>query len=177
MSPKQPVRFARSVPKGDTIERQICEHCEFVDYQNPKVVVGSVVRHEGKILLCRRAIEPRSGFWTVPAGYLEMHETAEAGACREAMEEACADLAIESLLAVYSIVHLSQIQLIYRATLKSGHFAAGDESLEVELFDWVDIPWKDLAFPSVHWMLDHEKQVQNGAVRMPFGNPGSTRPL
>lgn len=171
MSPKRPVRFGRSVPAGDSIERAVCEHCEFVDYQNPKVVVGSVVRHQGKILLCRRAIEPRSGYWTVPAGYLELNESAEAGACREAMEEACADLEIETLLAVYSIVHLSQIQLIYRATLKTDHFAPGEESLDVRLFDWADIPWTDLAFPSVHWMLGHERQVQSGITAMPFGNP------
>ena len=171
MSPKRPVRFGRSVPAGDSIERAVCEHCNFVDYQNPKVVVGSVVRHQGKILLCRRAIEPRSGFWTVPAGYLELNESAETGACREAMEEAYADLEIESLLAVYSIVHLSQIQLIYRATLKTAYFAAGEESLEVRLFDWEDIPWSDLAFPSVHWMLNHERQVQGGSAAMPFGNP------
>lgn len=171
MSPKQPVRFSRSVPAGDLIERAVCEHCDFVDYQNPKVVIGSVVRHQGKIMLCRRAIEPRSGFWTVPAGYLELNESAETGARREAMEEARADLEIEALLAVYSIVHLSQIQLIYRATLKTAHFAPGEESLDVQLFDWDDIPWTDLAFPSVHWMLDHERQVQNGSAAMPFGNP------
>lgn len=87
------------------------------------------------------------------------------------MEEAYADLEIESLLAVYSIVHLSQIQLIYRATLKTAYFAAGEESLEVRLFDWEDIPWSDLAFPSVHWMLNHERQVQGGSAAMPFGNP------
>lgn len=171
MSPKRPVRFGRTVPAGDTIERAVCEHCDFVDYQNPKVVVGSVVRHQSKIMLCRRAIEPRLGFWTVPAGYLELNESAETGARREAMEEACADLEIESLLAVYSIVHLSQIQLIYRARLKTAHFAAGEESLEVQLFGWDEIPWADLAFPSVHWMLDHERQVQNGSASMPFGNP------
>jgi ADP-ribose pyrophosphatase YjhB (NUDIX family) len=171
MSPKAPVRFARAVPDGDTHEREVCERCSFVHYQNPKVVVGSVIRHDGKILMCRRAIEPRAGFWTVPAGYLELHETAEAGARREAYEEACADLQIDSLLAVYSIVHLSQIQLIYRARLKSASFAAGEESLEVGLFGWDEIPWSDIAFPSVHWMLGHERQVQKGSTAMPFANP------
>ena len=82
----------KTVPDGDTHERSVCEHCGFVNYQNPKIVVGSVVRHEGKVLLCRRAIEPRRGFWTIPAGYMELHETPEDGARREAFEEALWDL-------------------------------------------------------------------------------------
>lgn len=168
--PLSPV-FARTVPDGDTHERAVCENCGFVAYENPKIVVGSVVRHDGKLLLCRRAIEPRRGYWTVPAGFLELHETPEDGARREALEEANAQLAIESLLAVYSVPRQSQVQLIYRAVLDEPGFSAGEESLEVGLFGWDDIPWDDLAFPTVRWMLGHERQVQEGSIAAPFANP------
>jgi len=101
--------FRRVVPEGDNRERQVCDSCGFIAYENPKIVVGSVVRHEGRVLLCRRAIEPRSGFWTLPAGYLELHETPEEGAMREAVEEAEARIALRGLLAVYAIPRLSQV--------------------------------------------------------------------
>ena len=163
--------FIKQVPDGDTHERDVCATCGFIDYVNPKIVVGSVVRHEDKILLCKRAIEPRSGYWTLPAGYLELNETPEDGAKREALEEACADLMIDSLLAVYAVPHISQVQLIYRARLQAPHFAAGPESLEVQLFDWDDIPWNELAFPSVHWALKQDLMVENGEAVGPFKNP------
>ena len=163
--------FTKQIPNGDTHERDVCTTCGFIDYVNPKIVVGSVVRHEGKILLCKRAIEPRSGFWTLPAGYLELNEAPEDGAKREAQEEACADLIIDSLLAVYAVPHISQVQLIYRARLKKPDFAAGPESLDVQLFDWDDIPWEELAFPSVHWALKHDLMVEMGEATGPFKNP------
>ena len=163
--------FTKKVPDGDTHERDVCTTCGFIDYVNPKIVVGSVVRHEDKILLCKRAIEPRSGFWTLPAGYLELNEAPEDGAKREAQEEACADLIIDSLLAVYAVPHISQVQLIYRARLQTSHFAAGPESLDVQLFDWDDIPWEDLAFPSVHWALKQDLMVEMGETKGPFNNP------
>jgi ADP-ribose pyrophosphatase YjhB (NUDIX family) len=109
--------FSKRIPQDDTRERLVCDTCGWINYTNPKIVVGSVVSHEGRILLCRRAIEPRRGFWTIPAGYLEEKETTEAGAMREAQEEACAEIAIDQLLAVYNIPRISQVQLIYRATL------------------------------------------------------------
>lgn len=161
----------KTVPDGDTHERSVCEHCGFVNYQNPKIVVGSVVRHEGKILLCRRAIEPRRGFWTIPAGYMELLETPEDGARREAWEEANADLSLSELLAVYTVARLSQVQLIYRATLRTPEFSAGEESLEVGLFAWKDIPWSELAFPTVHWALEHDRQIEAGEAIGPFKNP------
>lgn len=166
----------KTVPDGDTHERSVCEHCGFVNYQNPKIVVGSVVRHEGKVLLCRRAIEPRYGFWTIPAGYMELLETPEDGARREAREEANANLELSELLAVYTVARLSQVQLIYRATLTDGHFSAGDESLEVGLFAFEDIPWNELAFPTVHWALKQDQSIIEGRGQAPFKNPegGST---
>ena len=163
--------FSRRTPNGDTHRRDVCDHCEFIHYENPKVVVGSVVRHEGKILLCRRAINPRMGFWTIPAGYMELGENPKAGAMREAMEEANADLKLSELLAVYTVQRLSQVQLIYRATLNNPTFSAGEESLEVELFSWEEIPWKDIAFPTVHWALEHDRQVEAGEAKAPFENP------
>lgn len=147
--------FTLRIPEGDDRDRRICDTCGFIDYVNPKIVVGSVVWAEDKVLLCRRAIEPRRGFWTLPAGFLEERETVEEGAQREAREEACAELAIEGLLAVYSIPRISQVQLMFRARLASPAFAPGPESLEVRLFAWDEIPWGELAFPSVKWALDH----------------------
>ena len=163
--------FERRVPEGDTLERLVCRDCGHIHYDNPKIVVGAVITHGEKILLAKRAIHPRKGFWTLPAGYLEEHETTEAGAAREAMEEAGAQIAIDALLAVYSIPRISQVQLIYRATLASPDFAAGPESLEVALFDWADIPWTELAFPSVAWSLNYYREVQGVNVFAPFTNP------
>lgn len=163
--------FTRTVPDGDSHARHVCEHCGFVNYQNPKIVTGSVVRHQGKILLCRRAIEPRRGFWTIPAGYLELHETPEDGARREAMEEANARIDLRGLLAVYTVPRLSQVQILYRAGLSDGIFSAGPESLEVRLFDWPEIPWDAIAFPTVHWALNHDREIEEGRSTGPFANP------
>jgi ADP-ribose pyrophosphatase YjhB (NUDIX family) len=161
--------FARRVPSGDSLERDVCERCGFVAYENPKIVVGSVVRTAGGVLMCRRAIAPRIGFWTLPAGYLEIGETPEEGARREAREEASAEIVLTSLLAVYTIRRLSQVQLIYRADL-DGPFAPGPESLEVDVFCWDALPWERLAFPSVAWALEHERAAAGGAP-LPFTNP------
>ncbi len=163
-------RFHRAVPVDDTLERDVCTHCGFVSYQNPKIVVGSVVRTEGGILLCKRAIEPRKGYWTLPAGYLEQHETPEDGARREAMEEACATIVLSDLLAVYTIARLSQVQLIYRSELAGG-YAPGPESTAVDVFRFEDIPRDEIAFPSVHWALDHDDYLQRGGTGQPFSNP------
>jgi ADP-ribose pyrophosphatase YjhB (NUDIX family) len=161
----------RTIPDGDDRERLTCPDCGFIAYENPKMVAGSVVSVGDRIMLCRRAIEPRSGFWTLPAGFLELHETPEEGAMREAWEEARARIAINALLAVYSVPRISQVQLIYRATLAEPGFEAGPESLEVALFDWADIPWDELAFPSVRWALDEYKARLGEAVFAPGVNP------
>lgn len=150
----------RGVPAGDNRERTICADCGYVVYDNPKIVVGSVVRAGERVLLCRRAIDPRHGYWTLPAGYLELNESPIAGAAREAFEEARARIRIDGLLAVYDIPRISQVQLIYRAQLEDEAIAAGPESLEVGLFAWDEIPWDALAFPSVHWALNHEREAR-----------------
>jgi ADP-ribose pyrophosphatase YjhB (NUDIX family) len=120
--------------------------------------------------MCRRAIEPRRGFWAIPGGYLEAGETAQAGASREAWEEARARILIERLLAVYDLPHAAQVQLIYRAELLSPDVAPGEESLETALFEWGDIPWAELAFPTVGWALTHARSVEGQADFAPFGN-------
>ncbi|MGD9764059.1 MAG: NUDIX domain-containing protein [Candidatus Binatia bacterium] len=169
--PRAPDNFSRRTPDGDTHERLVCDHCGFINYENPKIVVGSVCTWGERILLCRRAIPPRRGFWTLPAGYLEVFETTLAGAAREAWEEACARIEIEALLAVYNIPRLSQVQVIYRARLLNGDIAAGPESLEVGLFCWEEIPWDEIAFPSVRWALHHFREVRERPEFAARGNP------
>lgn len=165
-----PDNFLRQIPEGEDRERDVCGTCGFINYVNPKIVVGSVVTFGDKILFCKRAIEPRKGFWTLPAGFMEERETAEEGAAREAMEEACAKIEIDGLLACYSVPRISQVQLMYRARLVDENIAAGPESTEVALLTWDEIPWKELAFPSVVWALQHYEQWLAGAPA-PFGNP------
>lgn len=167
----------RRRPDGDDRERHVCPACATVHYHNPKVVVGSVCTLGDRLLLCRRAIPPRQGFWTIPAGYLELGESAEAGAVREAWEEARARIELDGLLAVYSVERIGQIQLLYRARLLDEHVAAGPESLEVRLLGWGEIPWEHLAFPTVRWILEHAGGLRgkSGAL-VTVGNPDARQP-
>ena len=162
MSDDNPARgpSVRGIPEGDNRERMICAECGYILYDNPKIVVGSVARWDDRILLVRRSIEPRFGYWTLPAGYLELNESASAGAEREAWEEARARIEIEGLLAIYDIPRISQVQLIYRARLLDDAIQAGLESLEVKLFTWEEIPWNGLAFPSIGWALQHDREAR-----------------
>lgn len=161
----------RRIPPGEDRERLTCPDCGYIAYENPKIVVGSVCLWQERVLLCRRAIDPRHGFWTLPAGYLELNETTEEGAVREAWEEARAQIAIDGLLAVFNVARISQVQLIYRARLLDPAVAAGPESLEVGLFGWDEIPWEALAFPSVRWSLERHRAVGPGPLGAPGGNP------
>lgn len=168
--------FTRSVPSGDTYARDVCDTCGYVVYSNPKVITGAVVSHEGQILLCRRAIEPRRGFWTLPAGYLELEETAEEGARREAMEEAGAAIVLDGVLALYSISRIGQVQILFRAGFDGPPvFAPGIESLDVRLFAWEDLPWDELAFPTVHWALRAWRDAGSAPLGAPAGNPAHDR--
>jgi ADP-ribose pyrophosphatase YjhB (NUDIX family) len=170
------VGFVRRVPQGDYRDRMVCADCGYIAYENPKVVIGSVVVVEGAVLMCRRAIEPRLGYWTLPAGYLELGETVEEGAMREALEEAQADIALDGILAVFSIARIDQVQVIFRARFAGApRFAPGPESLEVSLFPWDRIPWDEIAFPSVRWSLDAWRQAGAGPLGAPFGNPPDDR--
>lgn len=164
-------RFRGEIPDGDDRERHVCSDCGWIHYENPKLIVGAVCYWEDKILLCKRAIEPRVGYWTIPAGYMENGESAEQGAAREAYEEAMANLEIECLLAVYSIPRISQVQLIYRARLNSPDVKPGIESQDVMLVGWDEIPWDDLAFPTVHWGLKHFEQTRELDAFPPFTVP------
>lgn len=143
------------VPEGDDLPRFVCEQCGTIHYRNPRLVVGCVPEWDGRILLCRRAIEPRHGYWTVPAGFLENDETTREGAARETREEACAAVEIGSALSMTHVVHVNQVHLMYRAKMVDGQYAAGRESLEVGLFRPEEIPWDDIAFPSVRFCLEH----------------------
>jgi ADP-ribose pyrophosphatase YjhB (NUDIX family) len=174
--PPPPRPFSRATPPGDDRERLVCGDCGFILFDNPKIVVGSVVRWGDKILMCRRAIDPRRGFWTLPAGYLELNESTQTGAEREAWEEARAKIAIDSLLAVYNITRLSQVQLIYRARLIDPNVSPGPESLEVALFGWDEIPWGEIAFPSVRWALAHEREIEQGGDPTPRTEPSPGEP-
>ncbi|WP_268799838.1 NUDIX hydrolase [Pseudomonas huanghezhanensis] len=142
------------IPEGDSRLRYVCEHCHTIHYQNPNIVAGSVPVWEGKVLLCRRAIEPRLGFWTLPAGFMENGESVEQAARRETVEEACATLNNMQLYTLIDVPHISQVHVFYRAELTSEDFAAGVESLEVQLFDEADIPWDELAFHTVRRTLE-----------------------
>ena len=174
--PRIPISFSTGVPPGEDRERRICATCGFIDYANPRIVTGVVAHVDGLVLLCRRAIEPRRGFWTLPAGFLELGESVEEGARRESMEEARAELEIETLLGMYSIPRIGQVQIFFRARLLNVP-SPGPESQEVRLFGWDEIPWKELAFPSVRWALDHYRETEGRTGFAPFGNPPGTDQL
>jgi ADP-ribose pyrophosphatase YjhB (NUDIX family) len=137
------------IPDGDTLPRWVCGHCGTIHYQNPKIVVGCLPDWEGQVLLCRRAIDPRHGLWTLPAGFLENGETLPAGAERETVEEARARVEVGPLYTVISLPHISQIYVMFRARLLDLSFEAGPESLEVRLFDEAAIPWNEIAFRTI----------------------------
>jgi ADP-ribose pyrophosphatase YjhB (NUDIX family) len=168
--PKTCCTFERRAPAGDTHERDVCSVCGHIHYVNPKIVVSAVCSLDGRILLCRRAIEPRRGFWVAPGGYLEAGETAQAGAMREAWEEARARIRIDRLLAVYDLTHAAQVQLIYRAALLDPNVAPGEESLETALFRWDEIPWDALAWPTSRWALMHARESEGRDDFAPFSN-------
>jgi len=143
------------IPAGDSRPRFLCEGCATVHYQNPRVVTGCLVSWEDRVLLCKRNIEPRRGYWTLPAGYLENGETAEAGAIRETWEEAQARVELDDLYTLFSLPHISQIYMFFRGRLLAPEFSAGEESQAVELFREDEIPWGELAFPVVRETLKH----------------------
>ena len=141
------------IPPGDQLPRYVCDACGTVHYRNPRLVLGCIPDHRGQILLCRRAIEPRRGYWTVPAGFMENGETLQEAAARECYEEALARVEIGSLLSIVHVLHAEQVHVFFRAHLPLAEFGAGVESLEVALFDPEDIPWADIAFRSNEFAL------------------------
>jgi ADP-ribose pyrophosphatase YjhB (NUDIX family) len=157
----QPVEIR--VPAGDNLPRAVCIACGSIHYQNPRIVVGCVPEWEGRLLLCRRAIEPRRGFWTAPAGFMENGETLQAAAARESLEEACARVEIGSLLAIVHVLHAHQVHMMFRARMLDANFGVGEESIEVGLFEEAHIPWPEIAFPSITFSLRCYLEDRSGA--------------
>jgi ADP-ribose pyrophosphatase YjhB (NUDIX family) len=158
------------VPAGDTLPRHVCDACHTIHYQNPRMVVGCIPEWEDRILLCRRAIEPRHGLWTVPAGYMENGETTFQGALRETLEEANARVEIGPLYALYNIPHINQVYILFRGRLLDLDVSPGAETLEVRLFAENEIPWDGIAFASVRNTLTHYYQDRrNGDYQFHLG--------
>jgi ADP-ribose pyrophosphatase YjhB (NUDIX family) len=139
-------RVKLRIPEGDTLPRYVCTACGVIHYQNPKIVVGCIPEWEDKILLCVRAIEPRQGLWTLPAGFMENAETLAQGAARETLEEANARVEIGNLYSIYNLPHIDQVHMLFRAQLLDLDFKPGIESLDVRLFSEAEVPWDTLAF-------------------------------
>jgi ADP-ribose pyrophosphatase YjhB (NUDIX family) len=152
---------AKRIPPGDNVPRWVCDACGEIHYQNPKLVVGAVPEWDGRLLLCRRAIEPRYGYWTLPAGFMENDETAGQAALRETLEEAGARIELLAPYSLISVPYVNQVLLFYRARLLDLEFRPGEESLEVALYEEAQVPWKDIAFRTVgltlkHWFADRK---------------------
>ena len=145
---------SQHIPQGDSRLRYVCDHCHTIHYQNPNIVAGCLPTWGTQVLLCRRAIEPRKGYWTLPAGFMENGETVEQAARRETLEEACAQVEQLAIYTLIDVPHINQVHIFYRAELQSRDFAAGEESLEVRLFEEADIPWSELAFRTVSRTLE-----------------------
>ena len=150
------------VPPGDSLPRHVCDACGSIHYQNPRLVLGAIPEWEGRLLLCRRAIEPRYGYWTLPAGFMENGESAGEAAARETLEEAGARIELLDAFSMISVPYVNQVHVFYRARLLDLEFKPGVESLEVALFEEAKLPWKDIAFRTVgltlkHWFADRAR--------------------
>ena len=166
-------RFRREIPDGDNRARMVCQDCGFIHYENPRIVVAAVATLGGQILLCRRAIGPREGYWTVPGGFMENDETTEEAATRETLEETGASIAVRDLLAVYSLPHIGQVHMVYRAEMTAPRIEAGPESLEARLFTVDELPWDELAFPTNTWALRHFLEARDQALIAPRSAPAA----
>ena len=157
----------QKIPAGDNLLRHVCNECDLIHYHNPKIVAGCIPEWQDQILLCRRAIEPRLGLWTFPAGFMEIGESTEEAAVRETKEEAEAEVSISSLYAVLSLPHIGQVYLVFRGRMLTPAYKAGSESLEVRLFSLQDIPWGDIAFPVVsHALKRYVQDVAQGEFKL-----------
>ncbi len=153
---------AHKIPAGDNRERAVCESCGHIHYVNPRIVAGCVPEFDGAILLCKRAIEPRSGYWTVPAGFMETGESLPDAAARETWEEARATVEMGPLFAIMDVIRAEQVHVFFKGRMTSPDFAAGEETLETRLVPPEEIPWEDIAFPSVTFAL--EKYLEDRAA-------------
>lgn len=148
-------RVVLKIPPGDTLPRHVCEQCHTIHYLNPKMVIGAIAQWQDKILLCRRAIEPCTGRWTLPAGFMENAETTVETAIRETLEEACARIEVDEMFSFINVPHINQVHIVYRARLLDLDFSPGQESLEVRLFDEASLPWNEIAFRTIGLTLRH----------------------
>ncbi len=146
---------SKQIPPGDGRERFVCSACDTIHYENPKIVTCCLPVFEGRVLMCRRAIEPRRGLWTLPGGFLETGETVFGGASRETREEARARVDGHSLYTIFNLPHISQVYMFFRARLVDGRYGAGEETLEARLFREPEVPWNELAFPVISRTLEH----------------------
>jgi ADP-ribose pyrophosphatase YjhB (NUDIX family) len=158
---------SKKIPMGDNLPRFVCDSCQVIHYHNPKIVAGCIPEWEEQVLLCRRAIEPKSGLWTFPAGFMEIGEGTEEAARRETFEEAHAQVSITRLHSVLSLPHIGQVYMIFIGRLVAREFEAGLESLDVQLFNRKDIPWNEIAFPVVKDALRrYLEDVERGEFRL-----------
>lgn len=159
-----------TIPEGDNRPRYVCPACETIHYQNPNMVTGCIPEWEDKILLCKRAIEPRLGLWTLPAGFMENGESNMEGAAREAMEEANAVMREMQLFSVFSIPHINQVYTMYRGVLHKGEASAGDESEDVRLVSKEEVPWEHIAFPVIRETLKlYYEDLERGEFSTHYG--------
>ena len=164
-----PLQFR--IPEGDNLPRYVCDSCDTIHYQNPNIVAGCIPEWQNQLLLCRRAIEPRHGFWTLPAGFMENAETTVEAAQRETAEEAGASVSVSDLFAVFNLPHINQVYMMFRSQLAEPVFSAGIESLEVKLFREPEIPWDELAFPVIHQTLQcYFEDLSRGSFRLHVGD-------
>ena len=167
------------IPVGDTLPRHVCDACGVIHYRNPRMVVGALPEWEDRVLLCRRAIEPRHGKWTLPAGFMENGETVAAAAIRETLEEACARIELGAMYTLISVQHVNQVHVIYRSRLLDLDFAPGTETLELRLFREDEIPWDEIAFRTIAITLKHyftdrrsgQYRFRTEDLTAPPGNP------
>jgi len=162
--------FQPQVPAGDSVERMVCSQCDWIHYENPRVIVTGLCLFEDQVLLARRAIPPRRGYWTLPGGFMEIDESMQEGACREVREEANARVDIDALLATYTIARIGQVHMVYVARLATPDYSPGPESLETRLFPLRQdaLPWDELAFPVNNWALRDYLSLEGRPVGQPF---------
>ena len=164
------------VPNGDNRYRDVCGTCDTIHYQNPRIIAGCIPVWEDKVLLCKRAINPRKGFWTLPAGFMELGETTEQAAIRETLEEAEAIVRTDELYAVFNLPHINQVYMMYRSALLKPEFSSGEESLEVRLFAENEIPWDELAFETMALSLEYYFQDRRSGTYI-FRSTDVNKPL
>ncbi len=163
-------RVELRVPGGDTVARYVCVSCQTIHYQNPRMIVGCIAEWDDKVLLCKRAIEPRRGLWTVPAGFMENGETTYQGAARETLEEANARVEVGQLYALYNIPHINQVYILFRARLLDLDFSAGAETLEARLLAEGEIPWDQIAFATVrNTLTQYYRDRRHGEYKFHMG--------